>query len=202
MNRYLLALTLLLGAICAGCAGGQERPNVITERTSPYFTNLKVKGSLESKNPKSCVPLDEINNTVSPPDLFAGVATCLEEEDFAKAGNLFFLARLFGAYDAERVADKTAGQGIDVLQMRLFSIIEENKVTKFQEYINNPKRQESILSAVCNHAKSIGHPEYYPKYLILHGIKAFYGIKGNGLEPSFDSSETWRTLLNKGCQRN
>ncbi len=200
MNKYL-TLALFFGAIYSGCANTLEKPNVIVEKLAPGFTNLKIEGSLKSKNPQNCVPLGKIDNIISPPDLFIGVAKCLEKEDLKKAGNLFFLARLLGAYDAKRVADKTAGQGIEVIQMETFGKINKDKVIKFQKYVNNPKEKRSILSDVCSHAESIGRPSYHPEYMILHGIKAFHGVQGDGLDPNFNPEKTWRELLNKGCAK-
>jgi hypothetical protein len=197
---YKLFTIILFGVIGFAYAESSNKPNIIVEKRASNFTNLKVEGSLASSSPLSCVALDKIDNSVTPPDIFSGIAKCVEKGKFEKAGQLLYMARLYGIFDAKRVADKTAGQGITVLQMNTFSRVDKNKALKFQEYVNNVGTKENILASVCNHAEKIGYPAYHPKYMILHGIKAFTGIKGNGLDPSFDAAKTWQSMLNKNCQ--
>jgi len=41
-------------------------------------------------------------------------------------------------------------------------------------------------------------PDYYPSYMILHGIKAFEGNPHDGaLLKDFDSQKVWTNLLTK-----
>ncbi len=196
-----LLTIILLTVICSSCATTTNKPKIVVEKRSPNFTNYRVEGSLEPTAPLSCVALNEIGNMTTPPDMFAGLAECVKNNKFDRAGRLLYMARLFGIYDAKRVADKTAGQGLTVLQMNTFSQIDQGKAITFQEYINNPKNKKNVLASICVHAKQIGEPRYYPKYMILHGIQAFTGINGDGLEPNFDAAKVWKSILERSCKK-
>ena len=64
------------------------------------------------------------------------------------------------------------------------------------------KDKEVFFSRLCSTMKTLGPPDYYPEYMILHGMKAFLGIEGDGLKPDFDSDRQWGKILrnNLSCK--
>ena len=57
------------------------------------------------------------------------------------------------------------------------------------------KDKEAFFSRLCSMMKTLGAPNYYPKYMILHGMNAFLGIEGDGLKPNFDADREWGKIL-------
>ena len=64
------------------------------------------------------------------------------------------------------------------------------------------KDKEGFFSRLCAMMKTLGAPNYYPKYMILHGMNAFLGIEGDGLKPNFDADREWGKILrnNLSCK--
>ncbi len=159
------------------------------------------EGNLESPNPCGCVELSEVTNQHNPADIFNGVKKCLENREFNKAISLYLLANTYGRYDAYRVQDRSAHQAIAVLrQYALANLDRQNKMDfsrDFKETLSNSSKKRRICQAI----KKIGKPEYYPRYMIQHGIKAFLGGNGSGLVEDFDSNQSWHLSLTKylGC---
>ena len=104
--KKLLATGLL---ICMFAANAQEleKPKIIVEKIG-NVTNYRAEGNLEPTQYLSCVGLDSLKNTYTPPDLYTGVAACVKQKDYERAIDLFKLAGAYSFYDAQRVSDKTA----------------------------------------------------------------------------------------------
>lgn len=179
---------------------GSWASEVVVEAPAANIKNYRIKGGLASNKALGCIGLNEINNTMIPPDLFRGLKKCINQEKYDNAANLYFAARLFGAYDAKRVADRSAGQGITVLQINTFNSIDKKKTEKLQALLKEQYGKGSKkLAALCTAFKSVGYPTYYPKYMILHGIGAFTGVQSNGLKREFDQASEWNRLLSRNC---
>ena len=114
---------------------------------------------------------------------------------------MYMLGNMYGLFDAARVADETAAQGIIVLQMEAFSNIDKQKIDKINETLSvDLKKGGSARTKLCSDIRSLGYPAYYPSYMILHGIKAFHGNPHeNAIKKDFDAEKTWNGLLKKNC---
>ena len=71
----------------------------------------------------------------------------------------------------------------------------ENKWEKKLDKSNDSADKEAFFSRLCSMMKTLGAPNYYPKYMILHGMNAFLGIEGDGLKPNFDADREWEKIL-------
>jgi hypothetical protein len=85
--------------------------------------SFRVGGGIASNNIVACIAFEEVRNTFTPADLYKGVATCVAEDKYDLAANLFALAGVYGRFDAGRVADESAAQATSVLIMNTFSAI-------------------------------------------------------------------------------
>ena len=103
------------------------------------------------------------------------------------------MAVTYGNYDTRRVEDKTAHQASPVLFKQMVTSIDEDKRKKlFTEFKNEVSNNKNI----CTSIKKLGKPNYYPAYMIQHGMGAFLGNKSkDGLVSNFDSGHAWQNTL-------
>jgi hypothetical protein len=159
---------------------------------------LTVAGQLAAKNPLGCVPLSSVDSTRTPPDVYQGASACILSDDYQSAVALFALAGMESRFDAERVADKSAGQAGPVLIMNTFNGMPQDKREKFGKTLTDLTGNRQALAQICGAIRKIGYPSYYPEYMVLHGIKAFTPKPGDPtLTPAFDATTTWNSLLTK-----
>ena len=175
-------------------AEAQEPPKIIKEENGK-ITSYRVEGSLASTQTVTCVPLAEAKNTFTPPDLYKGVLDCLAKDNYESAAEMFALAGIYSRFDAERVADKTAGQAKTVLIMNTFANASEEKKAKLNAALSRITSTQNVLGKLCKQVEVVGMPDYYPRYMILHGIKAFTGnANDEAIVKNFNSSAVWKNL--------
>jgi hypothetical protein len=173
---------------------GRDPPTIIKEENG-RFTNFRVEGSLSSTQTVGCISLAEAKNTFTPPDLYKGFVECIAQDNYDLATKLFALAGIYSRFDAERITDKTAWQGRTVLIMNAFANMPQDKKTKFNDAFNHLTKTPDLLKNLCSDVQKIGMPNYYPSYMILHGVKAFTGNPHDGaLVDDFDASKVWTNL--------
>jgi hypothetical protein len=171
-----------------------SKPNIIEEKHG-NVTNYAVEGNLAAAKPVGCIPLADAKNDLTPADLYPGVLDCIEQNKFEMATDLFALAGIYARFDAERVTDETAGQAGQALIMNTFSDVPQNKKSQFLAVFNRVSKSAKSLGPLCVQIQKIGAPDYYPKYMILHGVKAFTGDPYEGaLSDKFDPVAAWRRL--------
>jgi hypothetical protein len=69
--------------------------------------------------------------------------------------------------------------------------------------LNKTLGNKNKLPMVCTKIKLIGAPDYYPEYMINHGLRAFPGQSkadskqpaGNGLIIDFSAKDAWEKSL-------
>jgi hypothetical protein len=173
----------------------QKPPTVITSQTG-NVTNMTIAGQLAAKHPVGCVPLSTLDNSRTPPDLYLGVSACILKDDYRAAAALFALAGVESHFDAERVADKSAGQAGQVLIMTTFDALPDDKRQEFQKTVTGLNADPKGMAPICRAIEKIGYPTYYPEYMVLHGIHAFTAKPGDAtLVANFDAATTWNFLL-------
>lgn len=160
-------------------------------------TNFETKGNLAATKPVGCVTLDKLDNTYTPADLYPGMAKCLEMSEYKKAAYLFAIAGVFGRFDVYRVSDRTAHQATRVLLIQTFGTLSMEKKQAFRKVLHGMFNKGSAsLKSTCAQIDKIGHPTYYPAYMIQHGMNAFTGnAKQDALVKDFDAKQAWRKAL-------
>lgn len=192
MRSLLLTFLFIFPAVVL--AQAHEPPRIIKEQNGK-FTNYRVEGSLASTQAVGCIPLAEAKNTFTPPDLYKGASDCLNKDEYESAAELFALAGIYGRFDAERVSDKTARQAVTVMLMSAFANVSQDKKERFNTVLSRITRADGGLGRLCEHVQRVGMPDYYPSYMILHGIKAFTGDPHDGaIKTDFDPSGVWKNL--------
>lgn len=156
-------------------------------------TNIEAKGNLESNNPSGCTGISGLSNKNTPADIFMGIKNCLDKDNYANASQLYLAALAYGKYDTIRVEDKTAHQAITVLRLNHLGGLGKEKTEKLQSAI---KKSAENMGSVCDSLKQLGRPDYYPRYMIQHGMGAFLGNKSkDGLDSDFDPNKAWVDVL-------
>ncbi|MES0372166.1 MAG: hypothetical protein ABUK11_07795 [Mariprofundaceae bacterium] len=182
------------------CANAQQEPEIIITK-SGNVTNYRIKGSLESSQSIKCIPFKMVSKKHTPPDIYTGVTACMNKGKYDQAAKLMLMARLYGVYDAKRVADKTAGQGIRVLDIRTLSSQPNEKRVLLSNAVKRLAGDKKLFGRFCIALKKKGHPDYHPRYMILHGIKAFNGsIQDDGLVTGFESRKEWGNVMARSCK--
>ncbi len=122
-------------------------------------------------------------------------------------GALFLAAGMMcGAYDTFRVKDKTAHQAVMVAWMGISNGLDLAPLKNTSLLKNKPESMRGI----CDEARQLGPPSYYPSYMIDHGLEAVEQAleqqAGRTPEPvgalvePFDSAQGWEQALAKcGC---
>lgn len=193
--RWLVVLSAIFSTFAVA---GQSAPPEVNQGQRADITHLYTEGNLASTHPLACVPLAQVKNIDTPADIFKGVRQCVEQNKYDDATDLFAIAGAYSKFDAERVTDKTAGQAKSALIMDAFATVPEDKKNQFAEVQQFRMTNTETLKTICSTVKQIGKPDYYPEYMILHGMKAFTGNPyENALEKDFDAPEAWRKVLSE-----
>ena len=160
--------------------------------------NHVAPGNLESTVLVDCVSLEKLNNKMTPADLFPAVIKCINSNHYSLAAPMFLLAGSYGYFDKLRVTDVSAHEAIPALLIQIHDQSTTSQITKFGKALDpylNPQGNE--LANVCVEIRKIGPPNYYPTYMIQHGMGAFLPksneqpIKGH-----FDADKAWEDTLN------
>lgn len=190
--RPLTILLFLLPTLTLAQPDGP--PRIVTEHDGRVMT-FRAEGSLEPTQMPGCIPLSRANSTFTPPDLYLAVKECIARDNYDDAAGLFALASVYGRFDAERVADPSAGQAKSVLVMNTFAAVAREKRTRLNEALARATKSPERLRKLCSDVQHIGMPSYYPKYMILHGIDAFSANSGaEALRKDFDAKGFWKQL--------
>jgi len=166
-------------------------------RSGATITVYETKGNLAVTHDLDCIPLDTTKNIYTPADLYKAFAKCIQEGDYDKANDLFLLAGAYVRFDAMRVADKTAHQARTVLIMNNTSEMTAQQKRDWNAHMDKLTPGSERLAEICSKIKKIGVPDYYPAYMIQHGIQAFSKEKIEPLVPNFDPQSAWQSILDK-----
>ena len=104
--------------------------------------------------------------------------------------------------DAARVADKTAQAAMSVLNLRIFHAMDDATRDAFQEQaIRMGDAEDTLYPRSCEIATRLGPPDYYPKYMIAHGMAAFAADAGDGMKADVDEEALWVDVMERinGC---
>ena len=160
------------------------------------ITNYGNEGSLSISQELGCIDFTQAGPAHSPPDLFNASKECVYEDDFINAAKLCVIARIYGAFDSARVADKSARQAIKMLEIQYNNDVRGSDMS----YLTAQAKILAVDSDWCFTLKkaliALGHPTYHPTYMILHGMSAF--TEDPHQEPfikGYDPKKIWAKVL-------
>ena len=126
-----------------------------------------------------CLDKSKLNSKLSPFDLWKSIATCISSENYDQGVFIYAMAGAFGRFDTLRVADKSGHQAAKALPMLVFGSLPKDKVAAFQAHVQQTLGNESTRKTYCAEIESFGPPDYFPSYMIQHGLGAFTGANSN-----------------------
>ena len=171
----------------------------VTQTNTPSsgrITRYETQGNLEVTNDLPCIAIDQVKNTYTPADLYRASAKCVNDRKYEEAVDLFIVAGSYGYFDKLRVADKSAHQAVSVLIMNNMGSLSEEQKTQWKIRLDSRSKQGSTeLADICQQIRKIGAPEYYPAYMIQHGIKAFTKDSAKPILDNFDVQQAWGSTM-------
>lgn len=158
-------------------------------------SNYEAEGNLEITRGGDCTELVEVTNQWTPADLMASAKACANKAEYERTVQYYLLGVAYGRFDSLRVADRSAHQAVQVMAMGISSDLDEEQRAEFQvrsqELLGDAN---SIEVLACEHLLRMGMPDYFPRYMIQHGMSAFTGRKGDGLVEDFDPQAAWKEV--------
>ncbi|MDP2760952.1 MAG: hypothetical protein Q8O64_11215 [Sideroxyarcus sp.] len=199
-NNDLLKKTPLAMAGSPSSANVPFGPNgvpVTVTKPASNITNYEAQGNLESTNNVGCVGSDKLSRKFTPPDMYKAAAICAQQDMNKEGTFLVALAGAYGQFDTLRVVDKSAHNAPNISRMTSFGSLDASKRNTFQANMKATFSDSDTLAAICNDVIRIGPPDYFPRYMIQHGMGAFIQDPkaGNGLVEGFDASAAWSQTL-------
>jgi len=200
--RSVFIVLVFLTILLSGCAPAPTpipptfTPEPTSTATQSQIIIFEAPGNLESTQDIGCVPISDLKNTFTPPDLYNGFVECINQDNYSSAVFFFALAGTYAYYDNFRVADITAHDAKSVLIQQTLVSLDSIHKNAFEQELQNTIGNSDKLLEICNEISRIGAPQYYPRYMIQHGMNAFTdGNSGDGLAKNFDSDTAWKTSL-------
>lgn len=189
LRRSLLLLAGVIGLAANSFASDSSYP----VNVSGYETD----GELEATHDLGCIEFSPISNTFSPADLYKAVGACIKTGKYDEGAKLFALAGSYGLFDTLRVTDISAHQSVTALQIKLFVALPPAQKTAFKESVARAFGTAEGLAVSCKEIVRVGPPNYFPAYMINHGMGAFAKISpaGNGLATDFSVPGAWKQAL-------
>lgn len=163
------------------------------------IVNYESEGNLEVTHQVGCWSFSKLNNKLTPADLYSGLARCLKDENYENAADLVVLAEIYAFFDKLRVADKTAHQAHPILWREAFEATSKDGKIKLLDALDAKlAKGGKQLTETCLAVRKIGRPDYYPSYMIQHGIGAFGSTdSNNGLIADFHPEQAWKKSLDE-----
>ncbi|HEY0746860.1 MAG TPA: ankyrin repeat domain-containing protein [Steroidobacteraceae bacterium] len=148
---------------------------------------------------RPCVRLDQVNNNATPRELYGSLNDCMQNNREVEAVGLFVLAGMDSSFDSLRVSDKTAGQARQILIMALFGAMAPDVHARFETTLEDLAANPQRHTVLCEQIKKIGPPQYFPAYMVNHGMGAVQSAISNQapptpLETNFDAAAAWTGL--------
>lgn len=186
-NLVSSLLILSLGLVVPALSAAANTPNI---------HNSEAPGNLESNNTLGCIDAGQVKNSYTPTDLYRAVAACAQSGQYEHGIFLFAIAGTYGRFDTLRVADASAHQAVAVARMMAISNLDDGQRTALQDKLQAMLGQPQGLAATCRQIERIGAPDYYPRYMVQHGMQAFLISDGSdGLVKDFDAPAAWKQAL-------
>jgi hypothetical protein len=204
MKNIMAVMIVLMAAVYAQNAAAQTSvlaPHTTTQWKTPSganITNIETKGNLEVTHDLGCISLNHVKNDYTPADLYKSFGQCIKENNYADGLDIFLIAGAYGYFDKLRVADKSAHQATKVLIMNNTSFMSVEQKQQWKASIAKLGEPNSpMLLHTCNAIKKIGQPNYYPAYMIQHGMDAIMNHNDKPIVDNFNAHEAWESAIMK-----
>jgi len=143
-----------------------------------------------------CLDKTRLTNKMSPVDLWKGIGGCISSGRYDDGVFMFALAGSFGSFDMQRVADKSGHQVVQILPMAVYASLPQDKVSAFQSLVSKTLEDETKRLLYCKEVARIGPPDYFPTYMVQHGIGSFTDAnQAQSLVVPFNAEAAWSSAV-------
>jgi hypothetical protein len=155
--------------------------------------SYQTRGDLKPAHNLACIAIDQVSNVYTPADLMVAQSKCMQAGRFGDAMVLRLVAGTYSRFDALRVTDATAHDAYAALKAdyppdaKAFPHMKDMSA-KYQA-ASSPE-----MAKFCLNIRRLGPPNYYPAYMIDHGMGAVLGT-GGGLVKGFEAPKAWKAVL-------
>jgi len=164
----------------------------------PTIVNIEAEGNLAPTHNIGCLPISEMQNAYTPADAALAFQRCLVEENLADAAAMYYFIMAYGDYDKSRVADISAKQAIGALLYPITAGVSPEILEETNAELSKLKDQGSLInSGFCREIVRIGPPDYFPSYMVQHGMAVITGSIDEPLLADFDGTEKWAEVLSR-----
>ena len=172
---------------------GAQRPASASPPATPVnAAQANPPASASQGQQVECLDKTRLTNKMSPMELWASIASCVSSERYDDGVFIYALAGAYGAFDHQRVADASAHQVSQLLPMLAFASMPDKKVTAFEARKSQLLEDESRRAVYCKDIARLGPPDYYPTYMVQHGLGVVNGADASrALVVPFDAKAAW-----------
>lgn len=181
-HPFLLAIAVTL--MLAGCV-----------HRGPAVVNYETAGNLASTRALGCVGPHGVSSRDTPADLMRAMTQCVQQSNYHNALFLYALSGVYSHFDVLRVSDRTAHDAGGVLLLQAIQSMTAAQRIHLQNEIRRVFGNRRKTAIVCREVEHIGPPNYYPAYMINHGMNAFASASGSGLTTNFNPVSAWDEVL-------
>ncbi|AIF48853.1 DUF4124 domain-containing protein [Dyella japonica] len=166
------------GAISSPLRGSDHQPGTPTPSSQP--------------SPVACLDKTRLTNRMSPVELWRSIGSCISSGRYDDGIFMFALAGSYGAFDRQRVVDVSAHQASQLLPMVTYASLPADKVSAFQSLASKTLEDMPKRLVYCKEVARMGPPEYFPGYMVQHGLGPFTGAHmAQPLVVPFDAKAAW-----------
>lgn len=192
VGKYLAIFSVMVAAACSTTGPVKSNQSPIVTQNGAVI-DYALPRNLMPTHVIGCFSMDKASNTWTPADIFPAMRKCITRSNYSDAVDLFTMATSYGRFDMARVADRSSWNAMQVLQMQYMQDVTPAQKAGFN------KAAEAMLQnrgQICSELKTLGPPEYVPKYMLEHGMAAFTGtLENGGLVENFNAQTAWANVL-------
>ena len=167
----------------------------IGEQSSEPGTHIEVPGNLAATNPLDCVAVEAVSNSHTAADIASGARSCFDEGDDDAMADLMLVASAFAYYDTLRVTDESAHAALTALFADRFADIPSTQRDRVATAIDALADDRDRVGALCAKLADLGPPEYWPTYMLAHGLGTLVGEEKEPAVRNIDRAAGWKQAL-------
>lgn len=163
----------------------------------PQVTDFEMEGNLKPTHNLECIPVTEVKTEYTPADLMVAEGKCARAGRYDDAIALLLIAGTYARFDTLRVADVSAHDALEAIQANN-PPDEKMRAAMPPIAAKYAASGSAEMAALCQRLKQLGPPNYYPGYMVRHGMAAFFGRgtgSNTGLVSNFDAQKAWKQSL-------
>lgn len=122
-----------------------------------------------------CMTLEEVTRGMDPVYLTRSMLSCIDQERYNDAVDLFNIGGVFAKFDTYRVYDRSAHAAYGALKVQASNLLTKAQNDRFQAALKTRSNADDYLGKMCAFVYTLHPPTYHPTYMTNHGMGSFTG---------------------------